>query len=143
MANIPNLVVLHCSDTPDYPIDDPRFDKIGRKEIDQWHKDRGWRCVGYHHIIRRTGVTEIGRPETEIGAHVHGHNTNSLGVCLVGRGDFTEVQKIALAFLFEGIKARWNIPADQWFGHYQFDDMKTCPNVSVERFRKWLTKPSL
>lgn len=141
MANVPTLVILHCSDTPDYSDDDPRFDKIGRSQIDEWHKDRGWKGVGYHHIIRRTGVIEVGRPETEIGAHVKGHNTNSLGVCMVGRGEFTDAQKIALAALFSAIGGRWNIPVEQWFAHYQFDDMKTCPNVAVERFRQWLTNP--
>ena len=45
---------------------------------------RGWRDIGYHNVIRRSGVLEAGRPIVEAGAHVKGHNKNSIGVCLVG-----------------------------------------------------------
>jgi len=44
-------------------------------EIDRWHRDeRGWRKIGYHHLIDRDDATLPGRAESEIGAGVEGHN---------------------------------------------------------------------
>lgn len=57
---------------------------IGRDDIDQWHRARGWKCIGYHFVIRRDGTIERGRGIDEIGAHVKGHNKDSIGVCLAG-----------------------------------------------------------
>jgi N-acetylmuramoyl-L-alanine amidase len=54
------------------------------KDIDKMHKDRGWKGVGYHYVIRRDGVVERGRPETEVGAHVAGQNTGKIGICCIG-----------------------------------------------------------
>ena len=71
-----NKVILHCSATKE-------SQDIGLKEIDSWHKARGWKGCGYHYIIRRDGTTETGRPVTERGAHAKGYN-DCIGVCLVG-----------------------------------------------------------
>ena len=40
------------------------------------------------------GKIENGRPEYWIGAHVKGKNEISLGVCLIGRDNFTNKQFI-------------------------------------------------
>lgn len=72
-----NKVVIHCSATT------PDMD-IGFKEIDQWHKDRGWDGCGYHIIIRRDGSAEKGRDLNIVGAHVYGHNKNSIAIVWVG-----------------------------------------------------------
>ena len=52
--------------------------------IDKWHKANGYRKIGYHYVIRRDGRVELGRKETEGGAHVRNHNYNTIGICLVG-----------------------------------------------------------
>jgi hypothetical protein len=75
-----DLIVVHCSATG------PAAD-IGVAQITQWHKQRGFDTVGYHYVIRRNGTLETGRRESEIGAHVRGHNANSIGVCLAGGVD--------------------------------------------------------
>jgi len=77
-----DLIVVHCSATP------PSMD-IGAAEIRKWHTDpkpvgRGWSDIGYQSVIRRNGVLEHGRDMRRIGAHVHGYNTNSIGICVVG-----------------------------------------------------------
>lgn len=76
------FLVVHCAATP------PDLD-IGVKEITTWHTDpppkgRGWDGIGYHYVIRRDGMVESGRPITEQGAHVLGHNHEAIGICLVG-----------------------------------------------------------
>ncbi|WP_222937554.1 peptidoglycan recognition protein family protein [Spartinivicinus ruber] len=54
-----------------------------------WHVQRNWSGIGYHKVIQRDGAIENGCPEFWPGAHVRGHNRNRLGVCLIGRDEFT------------------------------------------------------
>jgi N-acetylmuramoyl-L-alanine amidase len=75
--NNTTLIVLHCSATK--PSQD-----IGADTIAEWHISRGFGGIGYHFVIRRNGALEAGRPLEDIGAHVAGHNSNSVGVCMVG-----------------------------------------------------------
>jgi N-acetyl-anhydromuramyl-L-alanine amidase AmpD len=72
-----DLIVFHCSATR--PSQD-----IGRREIEEWHVAKGWTAIGYHFVIRRDGRLELGRPMLDIGAHVEGFNSHSVGVCMVG-----------------------------------------------------------
>ena len=61
---------------------------IGAQTIHRWHTKRGiWSergRTGYHFIIRRSGLIELGRDLPAIGAHCYGFNTESIGICLVG-----------------------------------------------------------
>ena len=57
---------------------------ISPVDIDRWHKARGWTGIGYHYVITRDGKLHTGRSLDKIGAHVAGHNTGSIGICLVG-----------------------------------------------------------
>lgn len=74
------LLVVHVTATP------PSAD-IGVKEVRAMHRARGFSDVGYHYVIRRDGTVEAGRPENQIGAHVAGFNSISLGVSMVGGVD--------------------------------------------------------
>ena len=78
-------LVVHCSDTPDE-------EDIGAREIHAMHLGFGWHGVGYHRVIKRDGTVEQARPDFWQGAHVYGHNEISLGVCLIGRHEFTAAQ---------------------------------------------------
>jgi hypothetical protein len=73
-----NWIVLHCSATRASQVN------IGAKDIRRWHKDKGWADIGYHYVIKRDGTLEKGRALDAVGAHVEGHNSDSVGVCLVG-----------------------------------------------------------
>lgn len=57
---------------------------IDAKEVDQWHKARGWVGIGYHYLIRADGRFEKGRPDSKMGAHALGHNHYSLGIAIAG-----------------------------------------------------------
>jgi N-acetyl-anhydromuramyl-L-alanine amidase AmpD len=127
-------LVVHCSATS------PKQD-IGAKEIDRMHRQKGWRRIGYHYVIRRDGKIEPGRPQAEIGAHVEGHNENSLGICLVGgvtrlgksEDNFTEDQLHSLAVLLQGLKHTF--PQAEILGHRDFPKVaKDCPCFDV---RDW------
>lgn len=81
-------IVIHGAWTP------PDLD-IGAAEIDMWHRNRGWAAIGYHYVIRRDGTREEGRPWRKQGAHVRGHNRNSLGIVLVGGQDENMVKLLS------------------------------------------------
>ena len=83
------FLIIHCSDTLD-------TENIGALEIHKMHLSFGWDGIGYHKIIRRNGKVENGRPEFWVGAHTYGKNTQSLGVCLIGRKKFTKKQFVSL-----------------------------------------------
>lgn len=118
-----NRIVIHCSDSGD-------SQDIGRKEIDEWHRARGWHSIGYHWVIRRDGTIEKGRPEHMIGAHVSGHNLDSIGICLVGRKDFT-AQLPVLYGMLSGLLTKYGLDYSSIYGHYQLDPKKTCPNINI------------
>jgi N-acetylmuramoyl-L-alanine amidase len=122
-------IIIHCADT--YAEMD-----IGVAEIRRWHIDRGWADIGYHFVIRRNGDIEKGRDEETPGAHVKGHNHDSIGVCLVGGKpfcNFTRAQWHALESLVMELKGRYPLAAVS--GHRDHDPSKTCPTFDV---RAWL-----
>lgn len=79
------LIVVHCSASPDGKP------KTLERLIEE-HQARGFRTVGYHYIIEPSGLRLMGRPLGEIGAHVEGHNANSVGICMIGTKKFTKAQ---------------------------------------------------
>lgn len=78
------------------------------KDIDRMHKQRGWKGIGYHYVIRREGIIEKGRPDYVIGAHAKNRNKNSIGIVLSGR-DMTLDQKVCLSLLLRKMVKRYNI----------------------------------
>lgn len=72
-----NYIVVHCSATGP-------GQRIGAQDIREWHLARKFSDIGYHFVVRRDGGVELGRDLQEVGAHVVGHNTTSVGVCMVG-----------------------------------------------------------
>ena len=127
-------IIIHCSYTP-VSMD------IGAAEIDQWHRDRGWKMIGYHRVIRRDGLIEKGRPLKKVGAHAKGHNANSLGICLVGgmndagtkvECNFTRLQWVSLSSMYDKWSERF--PGARWLGHREVSH-KSCPAFDVQ---KWL-----
>lgn len=119
--------------------------------IDRWHKERGWRGIGYHWVIGNghpdssahfdvefDGKIEKGRDESLIGAHCYRHNSDSIGVCLISAGEITEMQYDALDMLLNEAQNRHDIPMEMIFGHADFDKGKPyCPGFDV---REWLKK---
>jgi N-acetyl-anhydromuramyl-L-alanine amidase AmpD len=109
---------------------------IGAKEIDDWHKERGWDGIGYHYIIRRNGKIEAGRSELLTGAHAKGYNRLSIGICLVGgdsEADFTMAQYLSLYSLKGRLSKKYNNP--EVLGHRDLPGVdKDCPCFDVKAF---------
>lgn len=71
-------IIIHCSATK------PSMD-IGAEWIRKIHVQQNkWKDIGYHYIVRRNGVVEVGRHISQVGAHCNGHNEGTIGICLVG-----------------------------------------------------------
>ena len=108
-------------------------------DIDRWHRDRGWKCIGYHYVVRRSGEVEIGRRLDEVGAHVKNHNSHSIGICYEGglnAASFpadtrTPEQVRALRELVERMHAFF--PNALIVGHRDLDPRKACPCFDAKK----------
>ena len=142
-----NEIILHYS-----------FSDFGNAAlIDSWHRERGWSGIGYHYVLLNPypdaesfclhrpqfwldGVVEIGRPLHVVGAHTYGRNTNSIGICVIGKELFTYQQFQSLATLISDIRADY--PDLELYGHYEFQDKKrpiqSCPNLDMDWVREIL-----
>lgn len=124
-------IILHCSATKE-------GQNFTVKDIDQWHKARGFAKIGYHYVIYLDGSVHTGRQEDLIGAHCLGHNATSIGICYIGGLDKdgnpkdtrNEAQKESLRGLIEVLKAKY--PNAKIYGHYEFA-AKACPCFDVKK----------
>ena len=105
-----------------------------------------WEDIGYHYLIDKKGKIHVGRSEKFIGAHVFGHNKNSVGICLIGNFDEEKPTKrqirILIKFLKNKIK-KFKIPIKNILGHREFSGVtKTCPGkfVDMEKIREIISK---
>lgn len=122
-----NLVVIHCSDS-----DIQAHDNI--ETVRGWHvNERGWKDIGYHYFISKDGAVHLGRDEQTIGAHVSGHNSRSIGICLSGRDEFTFRQFRTLEKLVKNICQRYALTKQDVLAHHDLDPDKTCPNFDVHK----------
>lgn len=134
-------IIVHCTATP-----------AGRQvtvaDIDRWHRQRGFRGIGYHYVVYLDGSIHLGRPIHEVGAHCQGHNAHSIGVCYVGglsadghtpQDTRSELQRRALQGLLHELKRQY--PQAAIHGHRDFSS-KACPCYdATTEYRKNLSNP--
>jgi len=123
------FIVIHCSDSPQ-----DRGDNAAT--INNWHKEKGWDMIGYHHVILEDGTVENGRPAWMQGAHVRGYNQKSIGICLIGKGVYTGQQWAALPRIIH--KLLGEFPSAVVCGHNDLDKNKLCPLFDVKQWWKLL-----
>lgn len=117
-------VILHHSLTKDSGT--KSFDAIRRYHIET----KGWKDIGYQYVIEEVNgvyVTFKGRGENEVGAHTEGHNTGTIGICLVGNFDETKPTQGALNELYKllnDLDERYN--GITIMGHCDYST-KSCP----------------
>lgn len=138
-------IIIHCSATPE-----GRHHTV--KDIDNWHKQRGFAKIGYHFVIYLDGSVHKGREISEIGAHVQGQNSNSIGICYIGGLDAngkskdtrTDAQKKSLVKLVAKLKTQF--PNASVLGHRDYSPdlngngiiepwewLKDCPCFEVRK----------
>ena len=120
-------IIVHCTATK-ADID------LHAKDIDSWYKAKSWRGIGYHYVIDKDGLLEIGREISVAGAHCNAPNINatSIGIVYVGGLDSegnpadtrTEAQKTTLRTLITALKSIW--PRAEVSGHRDWSN-KDCP----------------
>jgi N-acetylmuramoyl-L-alanine amidase len=127
-----NKIIVHCSATPegkDYTV----------KDIDRWHRERGFTKIGYHYVVYRDGTIHEGRKETEIGAHASGYNAHSIGVCYIGglakdgktpKDTRTQAQRDALVRLLRELVLKY--PDAEIIGHRDVSQ-KACPSFDAKK----------
>ena len=133
--NKPEFIIIHCSATKD------RAD-FSAKDIDAWHRARGFRCIGYHYVVRLDGSYERGRQDSEEGAHCSqlGMNRRAIAICYIGGLDKdgkpadtrTQAQKKTMMTLIRTIRARYgNLPV---LGHRDVKGVaKACPCFDAKK----------
>lgn len=125
-----NKIIIHCSATPEGR-------PVSVKDIDRWHRERGFSEIGYHWVVYLDGSVHPGRSEDVAGAHTVGHNAKSIGICYVGGVDNkfqtkdtrTTAQRIALKELVRELQKRY--PGATVHGHNEFA-AKACPSFNVQ-----------
>jgi len=125
------------------------------KTINQWHKERGFAEIGYHFVVLNgfanaeayknkmlnkelLGFIEKGRALDEIGAHVAGHNKDSIGVCLIHNNmQYPETQLESYRFLVAVLAEYFDVKVENIKGHYEVDKAKPlCPSLDMNVERK-------
>ena len=125
-------IIVHCSATAndrDYTVDD----------INRWHRNRGFDCIGYHYVIYRDGSVHEGRDVDMVGAHCKGHNSHSIGVCYIGglasdgktaKDTRTGEQKESLRNLLSELMKLYH--SAKIYGHRDFAK-KACPSFDAKK----------
>ncbi len=123
-------IIIHCSATPEGR-------HVTVADIDRWHRQRGFRGIGYHYVIYLDGTIHAGRPISQAGAHCKGQNAKSIGICYIGgltadssaaTDTRTKAQKVALRKLIDELKAKFKGATTH--GHREFA-AKACPCFDV------------
>lgn len=126
-----NELIWHCTATR------PGWEKTVKdpvKEIDSWHRARGFSGFGYHKLILEDGSVRNGRPESQVGAHVANRNAHTLGYSYAGgldandktkgRDTRTPAQKRTMERLTREAIARYGLIKVSGHGDYA---NKACP----------------
>lgn len=112
-------VFIHCSDSSNA--------WVTASVVNEWHKDRGWKGIGYHYFIKTDGTLEIGRNLEDVPAAQEGNNTGTIAICLNGSKleDFKEVQFDILKRLCHDINKAYS--GKVTFRPHNYVSNKTCP----------------
>jgi len=114
------FIVLHYTASKD----------VSAATINIWHKQRGFREIGYHYVIRENGTVEVGRNLNKIGAHTRGKNVNSVGIVLTGHNSLawypSNKQIVAARHLVSAIQDTYNIRDSEIYLHRELGNT-SCP----------------
>ena len=147
-----DYIVVHCTATPEGQARTV-------EQIREQHRAQGWADIGYHYVVTLDGRVHLGRDVDVAGAHVSGHNQNSIGVVYVGglendpkktyqqlqpKDTRTDAQKAALMSLIVDLRKLY--PYARIVGHRDFSPdkngngtiepwefIKACPCFDVKK----------
>ena len=130
----PRFLTIHHTATPN---NDSITPAARMRQMQAYHIDtNGWCDFGYHYTVGIDGKVYEGRDPDRTGAHVGNHNTNNVGISVVGTFvNFSprESQLSALTDISRWVVNRYGIPKSrsnvlghkEWSGHTS----NTCPGL--------------
>lgn len=128
-GNNPERIIWHHIEAANATIED----------VNQWHLNKGWACIGYNFYVRKNGEIFKGRPIEAIGAHCMGQNDCSIGIAF--EGDFMaetmeEAQINGGIELTTYLKDKYGIK--EVGGHKEYGDTN-CPgdNFPLDKFKSY------
>lgn len=132
-------IIVHSTATP-------KGMNATAQDIDRWHRQRGFDCIGYHYVILRNGQIERGRSVEIAGAHCKGHNSNTIGVAYVGglnesrqsADTRTGAQQIALHVLLHNLVKQYPT-IRKISGHRDYCNT-ACPSFDASAEYQYLIK---
>lgn len=138
-------IVYHHAETP-------HGQDMSAAQIDRFHrKERGFDRIGYHFVIRLSGLVEVGRPLTQQGAHTKGLNDCGVGIVFGGNNDtaaLTPAQFESAVDLGVRLARLYDVSIERVIGHREVNDLvdaghlapeyrthKSCPGVRVSMWK--------
>lgn len=133
-------IVIHTAAA--YDVRNKRVVYQSTETIRKYHRAHNeWKDIGYHYVIEEDGSVHVGRPESEVGAHVGGFNVHTLGICVTGHGDFAPFlpkQLASLVKLCAKLCSERGLSGIRVIGHREAPEhgalptAKTCPGALVD-----------
>jgi len=124
-------IVIHHSHNDNHTLE----------SIKKLHVEKNcWEGIGYHWIIFQDGKLQPARSEKFQGAHVKGHNEDSIGICLNGNLDEHPPTSEQMKTLIQFLKQK-NISPENILGHNELSGTSTtCPGkfMNMNEIRKIL-----
>ena len=116
-------VFLHCTAYANQAL-------VGKellREVDVWHRLRGFHGIGYHYLIDKDGLLIEGRSLEKVPSAQQGHNSKSIAICLDGLyfEQFNEAQFQTLFELIIEIDKAYDNKIT-YHGHCEVSN-KECP----------------
>lgn len=132
-------IIVHSTATPSGM-------RATAKDIDNWHRQRGFDGIGYHFVVLHDGTIQAGRAVATIGAHCKGHNEQTIGVAYVGglnsskqsADTRTQAQKLSLTALIKSLISQYPT-IKKISGHRDYCNT-ACPSFDATAEYKYLIK---
>lgn len=129
--NIKKIIIHHSASPVSTTVED----------IDRWHKDRGWRGIGYHYVCLQDGSIAEGRNINRAGAHTRGYNKDSIGLCITGNFENHHCPKPRFDKLMSFVAKlidKHNLSWDHVYYHQQFGNTACCGHFLIEQLKQYL-----
>lgn len=128
-------IILHCADVGrNWSFEHTAEQAVS--EVDRWHRNRGWKGIGYHYVIMPDGSWCQGRDTQDIGAHTLNRNAHSIGVLLCEKEEIKRLAQFSTYFT----RAQWDrvvtisrtLGISKISGHNDYAN-KLCPGFKVPK----------
>ena len=102
--------------------------------------ERGYRTIGCHYVICnghvyrgdeyesnvKDGAIEQGRAVQMAGSHTRGHNIDSIGIVLIGKREFTNMQMVSLAKLVNELCEKYGVDKSNVYEQNHLSNLRLC-----------------